>query len=160
MTLSFPLLAQEKATRDNPVVTVKFVEPATYTDFKTSRLESKSDREALMAEFRDNIQRVAGRYVSKGHHLELRFHDIDMAGDFEPSANPNLQDVRIVRAIYPPSIVVGYTLKDSDGNIVASGKRRETDLAFQLIVSYRTDRRLFYETELVIDLLREITRIS
>jgi hypothetical protein len=38
------------------------------------------------------------------------------------------------------------------------GQRRMTDLAFQNVVSYRKDEMLFYETELITDLLRDITR--
>jgi hypothetical protein len=38
------------------------------------------------------------------------------------------------------------------------GQRRMTDLAFQNVVSYRKDEMLFYETELITYLLRDITR--
>jgi hypothetical protein len=152
------LTAQDKSSQDSSNVTVEFVNPEKFKDFATSRLESEEDRKALMKEFRSNIQRVAGRYLPAGYRLELRFQDIDMAGEFEPQAGPDFQNVRVVKAIYTPSIVVEYKIADPKGNVVASGRQRETDLAFQQIATFRTDGRLFYETELVIDLLREITR--
>ncbi len=143
---------------NNDQVSIQFLEPENYTDFAKSQMKSKSGREALEKEFRQRLKDVAGRYLPPGYHLTLRFRDINMAGEFEPQRGPEFNDVRIIRGIYPPSIKVEYEIKDPEGNVVASGQRRETDLTFQDVVTFRRDRPLFYETELVIDLLRDITR--
>ncbi|HEX9785340.1 MAG TPA: DUF3016 domain-containing protein [Opitutaceae bacterium] len=139
-------------------VTIDFLEPDKYTDFKTSPMGGKKDQDALAREFRAEIMQVVNRYLPPGYRLLLRFRDIDMAGEFEPQLGPNYDSVRIVKAIYIPSIVVEFEIRNEAGDVVSRGQRRVTDHAFQDTVTFRRDRTLFYETELVADLLREITR--
>ena len=40
--------------------------------------------------------------VPEGDKLTITFTDIDLAGDFEPWRGPQWDEVRIVKAIYPP----------------------------------------------------------
>ncbi|MGH8019478.1 MAG: DUF3016 domain-containing protein [Opitutaceae bacterium] len=139
-------------------VTVEFLEPEKFRDFETRRGGGEKDREALEKSFRKMILEVAERYLPPGYKLALRFRDIDMAGDFEPERGPDFDDVRIVKAIYPPSFNVEYEITAENGEVVASGTKRMSDLAFQNTVSFRKDEPLFYEEELIRDFLREITR--
>ncbi|MGH8017244.1 MAG: DUF3016 domain-containing protein [Opitutaceae bacterium] len=151
-----PAFGASEETGDD--ITVEFLEPENYRDFKTSRMGGEDDREALQESFREKIVDVAERYLPPGYQLILRFRDIDMTGDFEPQHGPEFDDVRIVRAIYPPSLVVEYQITGENGDVAASGTKRISDLAFQYTVSFRKNDPLFYETELIRDLLREITR--
>ena len=113
---------------------------------------------ALAEEFRDEFIPMASRYVPEGHHLSLRFLDIDMAGDFEPHRGAELADVRILRSIYPPRLTVEYRVIGPSGEVVSSGRRAVNDLSYQNVVTFRRDERLFYETELALQLVREIMR--
>jgi hypothetical protein len=137
-------------------ITVEFVNPEKYTDFGTRFQPTAEDREHLARQFRKELHSIAQRYVPDGYHLTLRILNIDMAGDFEPSRGPSFSDVRIMKAIYPPSIHVEYRVTGANGEVVSSGRRRMTDLAYQNLLNIHRDDRLFYETELARDLVREI----
>ncbi len=151
-----PVFGASEQTKND--VAVEFLEPENFRDFKNSRSGGERDRESLEKSFRKKILEVAERYLPPGYKLILRFRDIDMAGDFEPQHGPDFDNIRIVKAIYPPSFLVEYQITAENGDVVASGTKRVTDLAFQNTVSFRKDEPLFYETELIRDLLREITR--
>ncbi len=138
--------------------TVEFLEPENYTDFRTSEFGGPSEQSALQQEMRKKIERVAERYVPPGYHLTLRFRDIDMAGDFEPWRGPRLDDVRIVRDIYPPRMDVEYEIVRNDGEVVASGQKKISDMNHMQRIRLRTTDQLERETELVSDLIRDITR--
>lgn len=162
--LSFVLPAALPAQRNTgrgaaeAPITVEFVNPEDYTDFGTRYQPSEEDRQALADAFRKELLPVARRYVPEGHHLTLRFLDIDMAGDFEPHRGAAMTDVRIMRPVYAPSLSVEYRVTGPSGDVVSSGRRRITDLTYQNVVTFRRDERLFYETELATQLIREIMR--
>lgn len=146
--------------KDETAATVTFAEPEKFTDFKMSFTGTDSERQYLEKTFRKEIEQVVAGATPPGYHLALRFLDIDMAGDFEPQRGPGGQDVRIMRGVYPPRIKVEYELTNEAGEVVASGERALTDLAYQNTIGVRTDRTLFYETELVSRLVREIVKVS
>jgi hypothetical protein len=63
-----------------------------------------------------------------------------------------MQDVRIIKAIYPPRIDLEFSLKNADGTVVVSGPRRLTDLFFMNTFpppSVFRDDRLRYEKTLL-----------
>jgi len=66
--------------------------------------------------------------------MSITFNDIDMAGDFEPWRGPALQDVRIVKDIYPPRIALDFSLKNAAGAEIAGGARRLTDMNFMNVI--------------------------
>ncbi|MGH8018793.1 MAG: DUF3016 domain-containing protein [Opitutaceae bacterium] len=138
--------------------TVEFLEPENYTDFRTSEFGGASEQSALQNQMRKNVERAAERFLPPGYHLNLRFRDIDMAGDFEPWRGPRLDDVRIVRDIYPPRMDVEYEIVKDDGEVVASGQKKISDMNHMWRVRMRSPDQLERENELVSDLIRDITR--
>lgn len=156
LAVALPAQGNRNAPRGDAPLTVEFVDPASYTDFGTSFQPTREDQEHLAQEFRQELRTIAQRYVPDGYHLTLRILNIDMAGDFEPTRGPSASDVRLMKAIYPPSIHVEYRVTGPNGEVVSSGRRRASDLTYQNIITIRRDARLFYETELARDLVREI----
>ena len=57
----------------------------------------------------------------------------------------------MVRAIYPPRIKLEFSLTDARGNVVSSGRRELTDLAFDLRMAWPADDYLRYEKDLLRD---------
>ncbi|HEX9781424.1 MAG TPA: DUF3016 domain-containing protein [Opitutaceae bacterium] len=150
-------LAVQPANSTSPV-TVEFLEPENYTDFRTSEFGGNREQAGLEHELRREIQRIAVRHLPPGYHLNLRFRDIDMAGEFEPWHGPRFSDVRIVREIYPPRMDVEYSITNDAGEVVASGTRKLSDINYLWRLRMRTDDQFSYENELLNDFIRDISR--
>jgi hypothetical protein len=133
---------------------VAFFEPLKFTDVRDSYM-GDHERTTYLESIRDHVLEQAKYYVPEGHRLSVTFNDIDMAGDFEPWRGPRWDDVRIVKDIYPPRIVLNFRLTDAQGNVVKEGKRELRDLAFMMKInmSFRDDP-VRHEKALLDDWLR------
>ena len=161
LALTLPLAtakSDDQAKHPDGVVSVEFDNMKKFTDFGSDYKPTESNQRYLAAKLREEIKTIAPRYIPADHHLALRFLDIDMAGEFEPERGPQMDGVRVVRGIYRPSFHVEYRVTDGMGNVISSGQRRISDLAFQEVISFRRDEPLFYETELARDLISDISR--
>jgi len=133
---------------------VLFFEPGKFTDVRDSYM-GDFQRTSYLDQIRDYLLEQAKYYVPQGHMLSVTFMDIDMAGDFEPWRGPRFDDIRIVKDIYPPRIVLNFRLTDAEGNVVKQGKRELRDLAFMMKISmsFRDDP-VRHEKALLDDWLR------
>jgi hypothetical protein len=148
-------------TLPKATATVEFLDPENFTDFKTTQSGSPSDVTYLGKELRREINRQAGNVLPAGYRVLLRIHDVDLAGEFEPQRGPRFDDVRILKAIYTPKMKLEYSVTDAEGNVVASGERNLTDLAYeQRVHLHSADRTLEIESEMVADFFREIARAN
>jgi hypothetical protein len=133
---------------------VNFFEPEKYTDVKMSHMGDDRDRDDLLGRIRDYLIEQAKYYVPLGQTLEITFTDIDMAGDYEPWRNMQLQDVRIVKDLYPPRMALSFRLTDAEGNVLKQGKRDLRDMSFLLKLSIDRNDTLRHEKNLLEDWLR------
>ena len=157
--LALPATGFATTPRDHSATaTVEFLNSKDFTDFKTKLNSTDADRQALERELRKAVQRDAAASLPAGFHLTLRFRDIDLAGDFEPGRNFNYGDIRIVRDIYPPRLSVEYVVADATGNVVASGERQLTDLAFQsrIVNPALVSDQTYSEQQLLADFIGEL----
>ncbi|MES1166677.1 MAG: DUF3016 domain-containing protein [Pseudomonadota bacterium] len=140
---------------------VIFFEPEKFTDVKDGFLETARGRDAILSQIRDHLVSQAAWYVPEGLKLTVTITDVDLAGDFEPGRNPRMDDVRIVRDIYPPRISLAFKLTDADGNDVKHGTRDLTDLMFMSKLAMNPNDPLRYEKILLDDWLRaDFTRVK
>jgi len=116
-------------------VIVTFNNPEKFTDLKTTLMASDKDRANLLDDIRDFVLEQAPRHLAAGQTFSVTFNDIDMAGEFQPERSASLQDVRIVKEIFPPRIALDFSLKNPDGAIAAAGARNLTDLSFMNTIS-------------------------
>ena len=86
--------------------------------------------------------------------LNIRITDIDLAGDFELFRGPQADQVRIVKRLYPPHIVLEFEIIDSAATVVKSGKRDLTDINYQRRGVYPREDLLRYEKDILRDWLR------
>jgi hypothetical protein len=150
-----PALSSPAAeTRTIARAEVNFFEPQKFTDVRDSYM-GDPDRTTYLESIRDHVLEQAKYYVPEGHKLSVTFSDIDMAGDFEPWRGPRWDDIRIVKDIYPPRMVLSFRLTDAAGNVVKEGKRDLRDLAFmmKITMSFRDDP-VRHEKALLDDWLR------
>jgi hypothetical protein len=133
---------------------VLFFEPQKFTDVRDSYM-GDPDRTTYLEQIRDHLLEQAKYYVPEGHKLAVTFTDIDMAGDFEPWRGPRWDDIRVVKDIYPPRMVLTFRLTDAEGKVVKEGKRDLRDLAFmmKITMSFRDDA-VRHEKALLDDWLR------
>ncbi len=133
---------------------VLFFEPEKFTDVRDSYM-GDATRTTYLEQIRDHVLEQAKYYVPEGHKLSVTFTDIDMAGDFEPWHGPRWDDIRVVKDIYPPRILLTFRLTDAAGNVVKEGKRDLRDLAFmmKITMSFRDDP-VRHEKALLDDWLR------
>ncbi len=127
--LVLTLFAASSATAG---VTVTFVAPEKFTDVRDRQFASKPDKNPHLAAIRRYTEKRAKRYLTKGQSLEIRFLDIDLAGDLRPQFHPELVDVRIVKSIYPPRMTFEYELKDDAGVVIKNERVELKDIGFDM----------------------------
>jgi hypothetical protein len=137
-------------------VTVIFDQPEKFTDAKSS-FQGFTDQ-GYLDDLKRYIDRTARGYLAEGQRLTVKFTDIDMAGDFIPG-RPQLNDVRVMKAIYPPRLKFSYTVTDAAGQTVKQGDENLTDLTYQSrLRTTSTDEPLFYEKALLADWMSDKLR--
>lgn len=143
-------------TKPFPKTEVVFFEPEKFTDVRdTNGSDSESARNELLAELRAHFVKQANRLLAQGQVLKITVTDIDLAGEFEPWRATGGSDIRVVRDIYPPRIVLAFRLTDAAGNILAQGDRTLGDLDFLHRLSLRMDEPRRHEKALIDDWLRK-----
>jgi hypothetical protein len=133
-------------------ISVAFIEPEKFTDARRAELEPTST--GIVAELQKFIITTGARYVPENMKLNIRVTDIDLAGDFELFRGPQADQVRIVKGLYPPHIVLEFEIIDSAATLVKSGKRDLTDINYQLRSAYPREDYLRYEKDILRDWLR------
>lgn len=130
-------------------INVQFVEPEKFTDLKdTWSGTTDSYREGVLAELRMFLRQRGETALRDDLHLNIRVTDVDLAGDFEPGRARNLDDVRIVRSIYPVRITLRFQLSDSTGTVLAEGERKLTDFG-RISDPFPTSDLLRYEKDVL-----------
>jgi len=133
-------------------ISVAFIEPEKFTDARRGELEPTS--KGIVGELQKFIITTGARYIPENMTLNIRITDIDLAGDFELFRGPQADQVRIVKGLYPPHIVLEFEIMDSNATVVKSGKRDLTDINYQLRSVYPREDYLRYEKDLLRDWLR------
>ena len=144
------------ASKEKPVanVEVTFVAPEKFTDVKDDYMGSDKGRAALLEQLKDCLVTEGAKVVAPDQRLEIKVTDIDLAGDFEPWRGPELQNVRIVKDVYPPRVKLEFRLLAADGKVVNEGKRELQDLGFLMKLAVPTTEPLRYDKQQLVDWLR------
>lgn len=111
-------------------VRVEFVQPEKFTDVNERLTRTAPEKNHHLYTLRTHVEKRATRYLHEGQQLEIRFTDIDLAGDHLPQVDPALSDVRVVTRLYPPRLKFSYSLRDASGTLLKSGDADLRDLAF------------------------------
>ncbi len=141
-------------------VEVIFQSPEDYRDIDYNYSDNRRGQKIFLPQIEKHIIKMGERYFKDGQSLTITITDIDLAGEHEPWRSPDFDDVRIVRSIYPPRISFSYELKDTEGNLIASGEERLSDLNFQFKPRINSHDDLFYDKELLTDWFRKISKVG
>ncbi|TAL75313.1 MAG: DUF3016 domain-containing protein [Rhodanobacter sp.] len=127
------LLAAPVHAAETPAgnITVTYEHPDQFTEARKLRALAPSRLDdGYLATLKTFIETRAGRMLPPGDHLAITVTDIDRAGSFEPWLGPRLQDVRIIKDIYPPRIDLHFRLTNGEGKLVREGTRKLRDPGF------------------------------
>jgi hypothetical protein len=134
--------------------TVFYDSPEKFTDFKSQSFPTDSDTAYLCGAFTAHMENLAKQYLPPNTRLEVRFKDIDLAGDFEPQRGPRASDIRFLRDIYPPRMRLEFRLLGPDGAVLAKGERSLTEPYYTSTNFFLNDDQLRYDKQLLTDWIR------
>lgn len=139
--------------------TVSFDNPEKFTDFRLTQMGGESEQSILEKQIQKAMADMTADRLPAGYKLDVRFNDIDMAGDFEPWHH-RLQDTRIMRDRYPPRLSFSYTVTDGEGKVVDSGEKKLYDSTYQWRMRPITgsNRETQIEADLLGDFIRDLSR--
>jgi hypothetical protein len=144
-----------RALTSSGPVQVQWTDPAQFTEIRHSRNRWESERGNWVQKLAAHLQKSATGQLAAGQTLEVTFTDIELAGDFEPWQGPRLNDVRVLRDIYPPRIALNFTLRNAQGEVIDQGERKLTDLGYLQGLSLPNNQdSLRYEKRMLNDWLR------
>jgi hypothetical protein len=129
-------------------VSVAYVHPEKFSDVGDSRMPFEKTRDAYLEDLRKHIVRSASRLLSGQQKLTVAITDVDMAGSFEPW-HARMNDVRVVKDIYPPRIELNFTLTGADGAVVKQGERLLRDSSFLMTSTPYGNQPMRYEKDMI-----------
>ncbi|WP_313645348.1 DUF3016 domain-containing protein [Stenotrophomonas sp.] len=139
---------------DGPVQ-VQWIDPSQFTELRNSRNRWDAQRGNWVETLAEHLRKQADKQLPEGQKLDVTITDIKRAGDYEPWWGPRMDDVRIMRDIYPPRINLQFTLTDANGQVIDQGERKLSDTSYLFNSSFPNDTDpLRYEKRLINDWLR------
>jgi hypothetical protein len=114
-----------------PRTEVIFDHPENFTDVKDANLATDKGRDAILSRLRNHLVDRTTPLLPEGDSLRITFTDVDLAGEYEPWHGGGLQEIRVVKDIYPPSFKFSYSVTDTSGKVVKQGTEEIRDLDFQ-----------------------------
>jgi hypothetical protein len=122
------LVAQAATPPDN--VSVRYKDPQNFTEAKRDVGMHLVGADDYLKPLKEYIAERASRILAPGQHLDIVVTDVDRAGEYEPWRGPRMDDIRIIKDIYPPRIDLDFTLSDANGNVTSKGSRKLRDASF------------------------------
>ena len=105
-------------------VSVDWTDPSEFTELRFSGNRWEAQRGNWVQDLAQHLRTSAQRQLQPGQQLDVTITDIQRAGSFEPQRPVHMDNVRILRDIYPPRVTLNFKLTDSSGNVVSEGERR------------------------------------
>ncbi len=147
------VMTRASALPDN--VSVHYKDPQHFTEAKRSFGMHRIHANDYLQPLKAYIDQRASRMLAPGQRLDIEVTDVDLAGEYEPWRGLRMDDVRIIKDIYPPRIDLDFTLYDADGKVLRQGHRTLRDLSF-LSHNFVADQdSLRYEKSLIDQWLRQ-----
>jgi len=153
--LALSAVAAVAAQTPSPRVTVAWAPNEKLTEVKNNPSRRGWLRpNEWQKELADEVRKQGERFLPPGEQLQVTFEDIKLAGQFEPWRGPTLDEVRIMKDIYPPRADLSYRLLAADGRVLREGTAKLADTSYlQRAVPNNTDP-LRYDKRMLSDWMR------
>ena len=138
-----------RALPDDGPVSVHWTDPSGFSDLKFSGNRWRAAQGNWVYELAEHVREAAARRLPEGHRLEVTITDLDRAGRYEPWRGIQMQDVRIVRDHYPPSMKLEVRHLGANGEVLAEGTRELRDAGFLTTGSHPVRDNLYYEKRMI-----------
>lgn len=116
-------------------VDVRWQDPARFTEIRRSGNPREAARGTWVLQLAEHLRVRAGRHLAAGERLAVEIVDIDRAGEYEPWHGIQYHDIRVIRDLYPPRIVLRFERTAADRRVLARGERTLRDAAFLMHTS-------------------------
>lgn len=128
------LRAEAPAAASAPRITAEYVNPEKFTDFRDGIFDTDKGRQHLIEQINEHLATL-GERLPAGQRLEIRFTDINLAGEFEPWRGPHFDEIRILKDIYSPRMEFSYRVLDASGSVLREGTEKLSDMAYLMNLS-------------------------
>ena len=153
---SWTVFAADESEGDSNIH-ITFTDSENYSDIGDGFTSTEKGAAANLEGIEQYVQKQAKKYLPADQKLEITFTNIDLAGEFEPWG-ATMDDIRIVKSIYPPRIDLQFRVKDASGNVIREGERKLRDLSFMMNLRLNNNDPLRYEKTLIDDWMRKDVR--
>jgi DUF3016 family protein len=148
-----PVMVRAAIPPDN--ISVHYKDPQHFTEAKRSFGVHLIKANDYLEPLKAYIAQRASRVLAPGQRLDIEVTDVDLAGEYEPWRGPRMDDIRVIKDIYPPRIDLDFTLYGADGQVLHQGHRTLRDMSF-LSHNFGADQdSLRYEKSLIDQWLRK-----
>lgn len=131
-------------------ISVRWEDPAQFTDIRYSRNQWEARRGNWVEELATHLRDRAQKRLPAGQRLDVVITDIKRAGSYEPWRGIAFDDVRIIRDIYPPRMTLTFKRIGADGQVIAEGERKLSDMGFLMgTTTVRNSDPLRYEKSMI-----------
>jgi hypothetical protein len=139
---------------DEGRVSVHWTDPGGFAEAGPNAGMRPQQPEEWLVPLARHLAARAGRMLPERERLEVTITDVKRAGSVEPWRRPPLDEVRVVKRLYPPHITLSFVLRDAGGNVLREGTRELHDPAFLDRGTINRNDPLRYEKRLLDDWLR------
>ena len=136
-------------------IAINWVDSASYADATARDSLLEKDRLSVLRDLERFLVREAQQRLPEGYLLEVDVTELDLEGEFEPW-HSRLQDVRILRSVYPARVEFSYRLTDAEGEVVRTGEERLRNDLFLRPIGFFTSDSYVYTKSLLRDWLRDL----
>jgi hypothetical protein len=151
---TLPVIAAGPAKTPSKVEVLFSKAPDQYVDVRDGFSASEKGQAANLDSLKQYIEQRGNDLIPAGQKLTVTLTEVDLAGDFEPWRDSSMNNVRIVKDIYPPRIDLEFKLVDASGKVLKEGKRELRDLTFMMKLSIQRDDPFRHEKQLLNEWLR------
>ncbi|NUO74722.1 DUF3016 domain-containing protein [Lysobacter sp. 5GHs7-4] len=119
-----------RALPEQGPVEVRWENPAQFTEIRYSGNSSEAKRGNWVEDLALHLRQRAQKRLPAGERLEVDIVDIRRAGNYEPWRGIAFNDTRFIRDIYPPRITLNFRRIGADGQVIAQGERKLSDMSY------------------------------
>lgn len=141
-------------------IAVSWTDPAEFTDLKYSGNRWRASQGNWVFQLAEHLRESAEKRLPQGERLVVTITDLHRAGRYEPWQGVQMQDVRILRDMYPPSISLQFRRLGEDGSVLAEGSRDIRDSGYLMgsPAAGVGSSHLYYEKRMIDGWLRDELR--
>lgn len=134
---------------DEGPVSVQWSDPSDFTDLRHSGNRWRAAQGNWVFQLAEHLRDSAADRLPEGHRLDVTITDFNRAGRYEPWRGVQMQDVRILRDHYPPSMKLEFRHVDADGQVLAEGSREVRDTGYLMGGNNLSHDNLYYEKRMI-----------